>query len=203
MNRLRSWIRSYFSKHLGKLSRKRLLLALFVTSTAFSTLTAAFLIWKIPEAEGQRVQSALPTADKMSAKEQAEFVDSQRNTLVSGLGTVATIAGGIVLILNFSLARQRLSIDVEKIADDRKLSEARLTAERFSKAIEQLGNSNIHIRIGGIYSLEQLVENSISYQWTVIEVLSAFIRETVSRRNEDHEALEMIYASEQEIEEFE
>jgi uncharacterized protein YjbI with pentapeptide repeats len=50
--------------------------------------------------------------------------------------------------------------------------------DRFSKANEQLGDESIAVRLGGIYSLKQLAEDTdrSSDQEAVVEVLSAFVR---------------------------
>ncbi|OUC13132.1 MAG: hypothetical protein B0A82_18845 [Alkalinema sp. CACIAM 70d] len=87
------------------------------------------------------------------------------NGLVGGIGTVATIVGGIMLILNF-----RVAIKNTKIAEDR------LVAERFTKAVEQVSSEKIEVRLGGIYSLERISEDSPKDYWTVMEVLTAFVR---------------------------
>jgi hypothetical protein len=50
-------------------------------------------------------------------------------------------------------------------------------AERYTKAIEQLGSSTRDIRLGGIYGLERIAADSARDHPTVIEVLTAFIRE--------------------------
>jgi uncharacterized protein YjbI with pentapeptide repeats len=49
--------------------------------------------------------------------------------------------------------------------------------ERYSTSIEQLGNEKLEVRIGGIYALERISKDSNKDFWTVMEVLSAFIRE--------------------------
>ena len=50
--------------------------------------------------------------------------------------------------------------------------------ERFSKAIELLGNKeSLDVRIGAIYALERIARDSQPDHWTVMEVLTAFIRE--------------------------
>jgi uncharacterized protein YjbI with pentapeptide repeats len=51
--------------------------------------------------------------------------------------------------------------------------------DRYSKAIEQLGNDSLDVRLGGIYALEQIARDSARVeedQATIVEVLSAFIR---------------------------
>lgn len=51
--------------------------------------------------------------------------------------------------------------------------------ERFSKAVEQLGtHDNLEVRLGGIYSLERIARDSVADQPTVVNVLTAFVRET-------------------------
>jgi hypothetical protein len=55
----------------------------------------------------------------------------------------------------------------------------RLT-ESFSKAVEQLAHADMAVRLGGIYSLEQISRESPSRYWTVMETLTAFVRERAS-----------------------
>ncbi|MEH1836816.1 MAG: pentapeptide repeat-containing protein [Nostoc sp.] len=49
--------------------------------------------------------------------------------------------------------------------------------ERFAKAIEQLGNEKIETRLGAIYTLERIAKDSKDDHWTIMEVLTAFVRE--------------------------
>ncbi|MDB9474437.1 pentapeptide repeat-containing protein [Dolichospermum circinale] len=49
--------------------------------------------------------------------------------------------------------------------------------ERFSKAIEQLGSDKPEIILGGIYTLERIARDSEPDQWTIMEVLTAFVRQ--------------------------
>ena len=50
-------------------------------------------------------------------------------------------------------------------------------ADRYTKAIEQLGSSELDVRIGGIYALESVARDSARDHPTVMEVLTAFVRE--------------------------
>ena len=59
----------------------------------------------------------------------------------------------------------------------------RRITESFSKAVEQLGRAKLEVRLGGIYSLERISRESPDDYWTVMENLTAFVRER-SRRNE-------------------
>jgi uncharacterized protein YjbI with pentapeptide repeats len=57
----------------------------------------------------------------------------------------------------------------------------RRVTESFSKATEQLGSDNIAVRLGGIYTLESISRESADDHWTVIETLTAFVRERTQR----------------------
>lgn len=50
-------------------------------------------------------------------------------------------------------------------------------ADRYTKAIEQLGSDKSNVRIGGIYALEQTVRDNSQYSQTARQVLSSYIRD--------------------------
>jgi hypothetical protein len=49
--------------------------------------------------------------------------------------------------------------------------------ERFTRAIDQLGDSGVAVRLGGIYALKRIANDSPKDRQTIFEVLAAFIRE--------------------------
>src|SRR5215472_1951069 len=57
------------------------------------------------------------------------------------------------------------------------LTEQGQVADRYSKAIEQLGSDKLDMRIGGIYALERIARDSPRDHPTIMEVLAAFVRE--------------------------
>jgi len=57
------------------------------------------------------------------------------------------------------------------------LSREGQVTDRYTKAIEQLGSDKLDVRIGGIYALERVARDSARDQPTVMEVVSAFVRE--------------------------
>jgi hypothetical protein len=79
------------------------------------------------------------------------------------------IAGGCVVAIGLYLTWRRIQAT----------EEAQVT-DRFSKAIEQLGNQSLEVRLGGIYALERIAEDSPKDHWTVMETLCAFVRENAS-----------------------
>ena len=85
--------------------------------------------------------------------------DAARGRLLT-LGAGLLAAGALVFTArNFTLSREGQVTD------------------RYTKAIEQLGHEKIDVRIGGIYALERIARDSAKDHPTVMEVLTAFIRE--------------------------
>jgi Na+-transporting methylmalonyl-CoA/oxaloacetate decarboxylase gamma subunit len=79
--------------------------------------------------------------------------------------TVAQIIGGIVLLAGLYFTYRNLRVTEEgKITD------------RFSNAVEMLGSENLDVRIGGIYALERVARDSQKDHWTVMEILTAYLR---------------------------
>lgn len=58
----------------------------------------------------------------------------------------------------------------------------RRVTDRYTKSIEQLGSDKLDVRIGGVYALERIARDSSRDHPTVMEVLSAFIREQALSR---------------------
>jgi hypothetical protein len=64
----------------------------------------------------------------------------------------------------------------------RVLTEHGQVTDRYTKAIAQLGDENLDVRIGGIYALERLARDSRRDHPTVMEVLTAYIRDRSHKR---------------------
>lgn len=79
---------------------------------------------------------------------------------------LATVAGGILLLVGVYFTAKR----------DAVVEQGQIT-DRFTKAIEQLGSENLVIRLGGIYALERIARDSSRDHWTIMEILSSFVRE--------------------------
>ncbi len=80
--------------------------------------------------------------------------------------TVAQIAGGAGLIVTALLGWRTLRLNREGQVTD-----------RFTKAIAQLGDERLAVRLGGIYALERIAWDSPRDHWPVMEVLTAYVRE--------------------------
>jgi len=93
-------------------------------------------------------------------------VDNARGRLLT-LGAGLFAAGALVFTArNFTVSRRTLE-----------LTEQGQVTDRYTKAIEQLGSEKLDVRIGGIYALERITRDSPRDHPTVMEVLTAFIRE--------------------------
>jgi uncharacterized protein YjbI with pentapeptide repeats len=138
----------------------------------------AYEMWKAqgggtinPDANWQAAIDQLKLAEKLSRR---NFILELIRLIIASLSTSATIFGGSILFLNFSQG------------------ENRLITERFTRSIEQLGNKEETIRIGGIYALERIANDSPRDGWTIMEVLSSFVRGKQSIKGQDLDGLPTI-----------
>jgi uncharacterized protein YjbI with pentapeptide repeats len=79
--------------------------------------------------------------------------------------TAAQILGGAFFLVTIWVAWQNLVVSQEKHKTD-----------LFTKAIEQLGNKKLEVRLGGIYALERIARDSEKDHGPIMEVLTAFVR---------------------------
>ena len=79
----------------------------------------------------------------------------------------STVALGALIFTGLSLQQTRAQNDIAE--------QGQITT-RFSTAIDELGSTAPDVRLGGIYGLERIMRDSAADQPTVVEVLSAFVR---------------------------
>ena len=89
-------------------------------------------------------------------------------------GTLAQIIGGVFLLAGLYFAWRRIEV----------AQEGQIT-ERFTRAIEQLGSEKLEVRLGGIYALERIAKDSEKDHWTIMEVLTAYVRENAKWENSE------------------
>jgi hypothetical protein len=101
----------------------------------------------------------------VSANDRLSAINSIRNTILQAFG-------GLIVFFGAYAAWRRLA-----------LGEAQLLAAQdtqvtglYSKAVEQLGDLSLEVRLGGIYALERIARNSAVDMGPIIEILGTFSR---------------------------
>jgi uncharacterized protein YjbI with pentapeptide repeats len=93
--------------------------------------------------------------------------------------TFAQILGGVAIGIGLYYTWRRIAIAEEDLKATQKnlevIQEGQIT-ERFTRAIEQLGNEKLEIRLGGIYALERIANESEKDYWPIMEILTAYVR---------------------------
>nr|BFE53819.1 hypothetical protein GCM10017745_72460 [Saccharothrix mutabilis subsp. capreolus] len=95
---------------------------------------------------------------------------SRTTAVVSAFTAVAAL---VFTALSLDATREQVAV-----------SEQAQITDRFTKAVEQVGvkgADRVHLRIGGIYALERVADDSERDRPAVVELLSAFIRDTSPR----------------------
>jgi Pentapeptide repeats (8 copies) len=152
-------------RHVLQISKAFVLVAVFAILGAFYGFLAGvlglsllvFILWKVPRWQAFDV---LDLEDRLTVENAA------RQTLAQIIGGMAILTG-----LYFTVATLRTA------------QEWQIT-DRFTKAITQLGEQGpekLVVRLGGIYALERIARDSEKDHWPIMEVLTAYVRETAPR----------------------
>jgi uncharacterized protein YjbI with pentapeptide repeats len=80
-----------------------------------------------------------------------------RHDLRNGALQLLTV---LAVLVGAGLGFQQLAEDRDQARQDRQLTRQGQASERFTRAIDQLGSSRVETRIGGIYGLNQIAEQS-------------------------------------------
>lgn len=86
--------------------------------------------------------------------------------------TLILFLGGVLLLAGFYVTLRELRTTLEL-----------QLADRFAQAVDQLGKENLELRLGGIYALERIAQNSERDYWPAMDILTTFVRERASAGN--------------------
>jgi hypothetical protein len=114
--------------------------------------------WLVRWELGAQVRT-LSTADK------AKAINDIRATLLQGIG-------GAVILLGAFFTYRQLQTSREQV----QIAQQGQVTERFTRVIDQLGHAELDVRLGGIYALERIANDSPNDRTTIAEVLTAFVR---------------------------
>ncbi len=108
-------------------------------------------------------------------------------TRTQAISTTATVFLGLAVMMNVYFAAKRVeasrigAIAAEKNNEietqNTQLAKEKLIAEKFMTAITQLGHESAATRTGAIYTLERVAQDCPKEYWTIMEILTAFVRE--------------------------
>ncbi|WP_067823504.1 pentapeptide repeat-containing protein [Actinomadura kijaniata] len=111
----------------------------------------------------------IPSAERAEKLRVAR--DAARGRIIQFIVGFAAAAGFVYTVRNFGLARQQSELNRRTLEQ----SEAVQVADRFARAIDQLGSDAVDVRLGAIYSLERITRDSPRDQPAVVDVLAAFV----------------------------
>jgi len=128
--------------------------------------------------------------------ERATQENQDRATLAQIFGGAAIAIGLYYTWRRISISEKELKVTQKNLAitqknlrvaqDNLKIAQEGQITERFTKAIEQLraydihGNPAFEVRLGGIYALERIANESDKDYWPIMEILTAYIRKNSS-----------------------
>ncbi|MBE9126859.1 MULTISPECIES: pentapeptide repeat-containing protein [unclassified Coleofasciculus] len=132
-----------------------------------------------------------------AVKEYLDYRERIRAARLQFLTTIAASLGAIGVVFNlYYTGKREEAFNKSAIAANKSAKAALENAkaalknaeaaqdkqitERFTKAIELISSKEITTRIGGIYALERIANNSKDDHWAIMEVLTAFVREQTS-----------------------
>ena len=118
-------------------------------------------------------------------------MDPSVQSALIGAAAALVGVGGTVIVAFLGFRNTRAANEDTRAANEAALAAAREAnketlqetragqlADRYTRAIDQLGSSTVDVTIGGIYALERIARDSPDdYHNTVMEVLAACIRE--------------------------
>jgi hypothetical protein len=130
----------------------------------------AGLIWKSAVAQVERNQQWLQPRTQITFPAAGIVIVVLLLKLSGATAAVAAAAVWIALMRNY-----------EEAGANRK----RRIAETYSRAVAQLASDKMEERLGGIYTLEQISKESSGDYWTVMETLTAFVRERTQRSEKE------------------
>jgi uncharacterized protein YjbI with pentapeptide repeats len=124
----------------------------FVVAAGVLVGAAWLLFWFLP-----------PSLARDDAADPAKAEGDARTAVIQGVGGLLLLGGLFFTYRTLQLNRQGQITD------------------RFTKAIGQLGDDKLDVRLGGIYALERIARDSDDDHRTIMEVLTAFVREHSAR----------------------
>ena len=138
--------------------------------------------WLYPALTSTDVQNVSDAAKAQELKDaRLQLQNDARTTLLQGLGVVLVLIGaGIgasVTLRQVRATRDQIMETAIASRDQLKLSEQGQFTDRYTRAVDQLDEEKaLAIRLGGLYALERIAQDSPRDRATIAEILCAYVR---------------------------
>lgn len=125
----------------------------------------------------QQIDALPPTVtpkDKLALEKDRLILEQGRVNAQNAIyGTLIQALGGAFFVITAYFTYRNVRAAEANV----KATEEKQVTERFSKAVELLGSDKLEVRLGAIYALERIAKDSEKDYWTIMEVLTGFVRE--------------------------
>ncbi len=150
----------------GSTQKKDLVQALGLITAGVAGAVGIFFTWR-----GQRLAREAQEENQRNTQEQLRLSrqskeENQRNTQEQ-----------------LRLSRQSQEENQRNALSELTVQREGQITERFTRAIDQLGSESLETRLGGIYALERIARDSERDHWSIMEVLTAYVRHNSPRES--------------------
>lgn len=145
---------------------KVILLVIKVIFLIIGFIILGLIWWFLPMLAVYQFSSGITVA------EMATLENQYRVTLTQAFGGIAILYGVYLSWKRINIAEDNLKATQKSL----EISKQEQITERFTRAVDQLGREELEIRLGGIYALEKIANESEEYYSSVIEILTAYVR---------------------------
>ncbi|WP_431998555.1 pentapeptide repeat-containing protein [Streptomyces fungicidicus] len=128
-----------------------------------------------PNSQADAPTSSLPTDPSSSTPNHSAAGSGSMRGQVAVQWAQTTVAGIASLAALGALIYTAQATQATR--DTVEITEQGQVTDRFTSAVGQLGDDKLDVRLGGIYALERIAQDSPRDHGAIMEVLSAFIRE--------------------------
>jgi Pentapeptide repeats (8 copies) len=153
----------------------------WVLAAAGVVVVLAAVVWAVPRLlypplPASRFAGVAPDRRIELETNRLKLQNDGRTTLLQGLGGLAVLAGAFFTYRQVQTSRRQLDHTIESSREQHELDRQGQITERFTRAIDQLGHTQLDVRLGGIYALARIARDSPADRATIGEVLTAFVR---------------------------
>jgi pentapeptide repeat protein len=138
--------------------------------TVAAGLIIAGLIW-LPQ-----LMAPLPSHSELAAisdpSKRIDEIISARGLQNDNRTLMVQVIGGAVLVAGAVATWRQLKVGQRQLVINQ---EGQIT-ERFTRAVDQLGNESVDVRTGGIYALARIAKDSIDDRAAIAEILTAYVK---------------------------